>query len=149
MSGRKPEREKAIEAYKEFVRPVIADPIGDDRKLTIRGFREQSGLGNDTIYKYGLNRRIQRVHRWRQRRRGEDAGRAGTKKHQQLQRARTERDDFREKYERLLEKWVTLKAILRDHRDIDVESWVADYPLRPPGRHIGPKKRRSTKKGRR
>jgi len=70
--GRNPIREEAFKAYKDYVRPVIEDPL-DDRKLTYRGLREHTGLANDTIKKYGLNERLKRVDRWRMRIPSEEA----------------------------------------------------------------------------
>lgn len=146
--GRRPARDRALEAYKEYVRPVIADPLGDHPKLTVRGLRDVSGLGNDTIYKYGLNERLKRVVRWRKRRRGEDAGSSGSRARIQLKRSREQRDEYRAKYEALLEKWLTLKYVLQDRRDLDIEELVRKHPLAKPARQVGPDRARKQRRER-
>lgn len=116
---------QAIEAY---IRPAFDSPLDDDRNLSIRDFKKLYGFPNDTIYKVNGNERIKAAKEFVKEARAEADQVPATSR---IDRVRETRDEYRDLYEKLLEKWILMVDYLQSEKDIDIEAAVRNHELPP------------------
>jgi hypothetical protein len=148
-SGKEQEARQRLEAY---IAPVYADPLKDTRKLSIRGACEAIGMSVNTVYKYGLDKRLEEAkeHRAGERERERERERVkvgtGSAKDQALARLRAERDEWKSKYEALLEAHINLQHALRLEPGVNMERVLKRHLPKAvrnaPGRAVGRQRRK-------
>jgi hypothetical protein len=111
-----------IEAY---LASVYDDPLRDERPLSVRGACKQLGMSPNTLYKYNLEERLAAAAAYRNGERKK--ARIGKNSHSEkaLDRLRAERDEWRQKYDALLETFTHLKYSIQMEPGIDIERVLA------------------------
>lgn len=117
-SGEEQEARQRLEAY---IAPVYADPLNDTRKLSIRGVCKAIGMSVNTLYKYGLEKRVEEAEKHRAEKRQRAGVGKGSATDQALARLRAERDEWKGKYEALLEAHINLQHALRLEPGVNME----------------------------
>ena len=107
-----------VEAY---LAPVYADPLNDDRKLSIRGVAKAIKMSVNTLYKYRLEDRVAEAEEHRKMKRVEAGVERGSAATKALSRAHAEREKWRERYENLLERYINLQHGLRLEPSVNIE----------------------------
>jgi hypothetical protein len=117
-SGEEQEARQRLEAY---IAPVYADPLNDTRKLSIRGACKAIGMSVNTLYKYGLEKRVEEAEKHRAEKRQRAGVGKGSATDQALARLRAERDEWKDLYEALLEAHINLQHALRLEPGVNME----------------------------
>lgn len=115
-SGREQAARQRLEAY---IAPAYADPLNDTRELSLRGACKAMGMSANTFNKYGLGKRLEEAKEHRKQHRGRVT--KGSATDQALARLRAERDEWKGKYEALLEAHVNLQHALRLEPGVNME----------------------------
>jgi hypothetical protein len=115
-SGKEQEARQRLETY---IAPAYADPVNDTRRLSIRGACKAVGMSPNTLYKYGLDKRLEEAEEHRKQQRG--GVKKGSATDQALARLRAERDEWKGKYEGLLQAHVNLQHALRLEPGVNME----------------------------
>lgn len=115
-SGREQAARQRLEAY---IAPAYADPLNDTRELSLRGACKAMGMSANTIYKYGLGKRLEEAEEHRKQQR--NGVKKGSATDQALARLRAERDEWKSKYEALLEAHINLQHALRLEPNVNME----------------------------
>lgn len=118
VSGEEQEARQRLETY---IAPVYADPLNDTRKLSIRGACKAIGMSVNTLYKYGLDKRLEEAEQHRAEKRQRAGVGKGSATGQALARLRAERDEWKGKYEALLEVHINLQHALRLEPGVNME----------------------------
>ena len=114
-----PKKRECRDAIAAYVAPAFETPLEDDRRLSLRDFRKKYGFSNDTIYAVGGNKRIQAAKAFRKEQRAaKEVGQTGRPV-----------DEYRQRYENLLEKWLLMVDYLNREKDIDIESILEHHTL--------------------
>jgi hypothetical protein len=116
------EARRRIEAY---IAPVYDAPIESDRPLSVRGACKQLGMSPNTLYKYGLDQRLAAAEGFRTAERQKSGAEDGSRTQRTLQRLKTERDEWKEKYEKLLEAHVHLQHAIQMEPGVNMERVLA------------------------
>lgn len=117
-SGEEQEARQRIEVY---LAPVYADPLNDTRKLSIRGACKAVGMSVNTLYKYGLDKRLVEAEQHCAEKRKTAGVGKGSATDQALARLRAEPDEWKEKYEALLEAHINLQHALGLEPGVNME----------------------------
>lgn len=104
-----------------YLAPVYNDPLNDDRKLSIRGATKAMKMSVNTLYKYGLEKRLEAAQNHRTTKRAEAGIGTGSATDKAMSRLRDERDHWKKQYEDLLEAHIHLQHALRLEPGVDIE----------------------------
>ncbi len=122
------ERESAIARIERFLQPVFADPR-DGRPLSIIAVARALHISPRTIRKYGLDERIKAAERFRSK--SQKGEKKQTEMEVKLRGAKMEAQEWRERFERLLEVHTRVEYHLRQHPELDVDA-ILETPMPKP-----------------
>lgn len=132
----------------DYLRPVLAEPLTDERSLSIRHVCKVVGCSSKTLYARGLHRRVRVTQEFRAAARRKAGVGRDTRTGAQIQRLQEQRDAWKKRYEDLLEAFVNLQYAVRLVPGVDMEVLLKTSMPKPNRSRPGGRSRGRGKEGR-